>query len=146
MLSTEDEDKLFAKISWRILPVHFTLAMCCFIDRTNLSYGALQLNEDLGFGPEVYGLGAGIFFISYTGALLPVATRACVIHCCEPRARTAPRLSLPAAFQIPSDMVIGRVGAPLWLALILFVWGGLAACMAGIRSQSGFFVLRLFLG
>ena len=100
----------------QILPVHFTLAMCCYIDRTNLAFAALEMNGDLGFSARTYGLGAGIFFVSYT-------------FC-----------------QIPSNMAIARLGAPLWLGAILAVWGVLASLMATVSSEGSFLALRLLLG
>lgn len=65
-IDEEREARLLNIVSWHLLPIHFTLAMCCYIDRTNLSFAALQMNDDLSFGPAEYGMGAAIFFISYT--------------------------------------------------------------------------------
>ena len=113
---SEPSPELLHRISWRILPVHFLLALCCYLDRTNLAFGALQMNPDLGFDAATYGLGAGIFFITYT------------------------------LCQIPANMMLTRLGAPLWLALILLVWGGLSASMALVRTRTQFLALRLALG
>ncbi len=70
-----------AKVTWRLIPFMFVLYIVAFLDRVNVGFAALQMNEDLGFSEAVYGLGAGIFFIGYF------------------------------LFEVPSSLILERVGA-----------------------------------
>jgi MFS transporter, ACS family, tartrate transporter len=87
-----------------------------YLDRANVGYAALQMNEDLGFSPTVYGLGAGIFFLGFF------------------------------PFEIPSNLVLARVGARRWIARIMIVWGIVAAAMALVAGETSFYVMRFLLG
>ena len=84
----EREARVRRAVFRKLLPPLFVLSLVCYLDRTNISYAALQMNRDLGFTPQVYAIGTAIFFIGYT------------------------------AFEVPSNMVLHRVGAPRWLARI----------------------------
>ena len=86
------------------------------MDRVNISFAALQMNVDLGFSATVYGLGGGLFFLSY------------------------------ALFEVPSNVFLARFGARRWLARIMISWGLLAAGMMFVRSPLHFYVLRFLLG
>jgi ACS family tartrate transporter-like MFS transporter len=104
------------KVAWRVLPLialGYGLAM---VDRTNISFAALQMNRDLGFSDAVYGLGAGIFFLSYT------------------------------AFEIPSNLLLHRVGARRWIARIMLTWGVIAMGMMFVRTPWQFYTARFLLG
>ena len=104
------------KIGWRLLPV---IAVCygiAYVDRVNISFAALQMNRDLGFSATVYGLGGGLFFLSY------------------------------AALEVPSNMILARVGARRWIARIMVTWGVLAMGMALVRTPWQFYTMRLLLG
>jgi hypothetical protein len=86
------------------------------IDRTNVGFAALQMNRDLEFGPAVYGLGAGIFCLGY------------------------------ALFEVPSNLILARVGARRWIARIAVSWGVLAAATMFVRTPASFYAMRLLLG
>src|ERR1700757_3908098 len=100
----------------RLVPFSMLLFFVQMTDKTNVSYAALQMKQDLGFTPAVYGIGAGIFFL---GAFL---------------------------FEIPSNLILLRVGARRWLARIMISWGLIGAGLAWVHSAKGFYVLRFLLG
>jgi ACS family tartrate transporter-like MFS transporter len=105
-----------AKITRRLIPFMFLLYIVAFLDRVNVGFAALQMNEDLGFSDAVYGLGAGIFFIGYF------------------------------LFEIPSNLIMERVGARIWIARIMFTWGIISAAMFLVTGPISFYVLRFLLG
>jgi MFS transporter, ACS family, tartrate transporter len=115
-----DDDALEAaairRITWRAMPLLFALYVVCFLDRTNVGFAALQLNRDLSFSPAVYGFGAGIFFLGY------------------------------ALFEVPSNLVLARVGARRWIGRIAISWGLLASAMMFVRTPASFYVMRFLLG
>jgi MFS transporter, ACS family, tartrate transporter len=100
----------------RLIPFLFILYITSFLDRVNVGFAALQMNHDLRFGPAVYGFGAGIFFISY------------------------------ALFEVPSNLVLARTGARVWIARIMITWGLIAAGMMFVRGPLAFYVMRFLLG
>jgi MFS transporter, ACS family, tartrate transporter len=104
------------KVRNRLVPFVGLLYFAAFIDRVNVSFAAAQMNRDLGFSDYVYGLGAGIFFIGY------------------------------ALFEVPSNLVLHRVGGRRWLARIMISWAILAGAMALVKGPTGFYVLRFLLG
>ena len=110
------EPATMARVNRRLLPFLFLLYVVCFIDRTNVSFAALQMNRDLGFSNAVYGLGAGVFFLGY------------------------------ALFEVPSNLVLARVGARRWIGRIAITWGVLAVGMLFVRSATSFHVMRFLLG
>jgi ACS family tartrate transporter-like MFS transporter len=87
-----------------------------YIDRTNVGFAALTMNQDLGFSPAVYGFGAGVLFIGYL------------------------------LFQIPANMILTRFGARRWIFTILVVWGALSAATAFVRGPAEFYAVRFLLG
>lgn len=104
------------KASWRILPL---IALCygvSYMDRVNISFAALQMNRDLGFTATMYGLGGGLFFLTY------------------------------ALLEVPSNLLLVRFGARRWIARILLTWGVLATCMMLVRTPMQFYVMRLLVG
>lgn len=105
-----------AKVRKRLLPVLFIAALMCYLDRTNLSFAALQMNTDLGLNDIVYGIGAGIFFATY------------------------------AVFGIPGSLLVKRMGARIGLPLILVLWGLASGGMAFINNTTDFYILRLLVG
>lgn len=107
---------LISRIRWRLLPLMFAAYMIAYIDRVNIGFAALQMNVHLGFSATVYGLGAGIFFIGYL------------------------------IFEVPSNLIMERVGARLWIARIMVSWGLISAGMMFTRGPVSFYVLRFFLG
>ena len=105
-----------AKARRRLLPFLFLLYVVSYLDRINVGFAALQMNAALGFSSVTYSLGAGIFFLSYT------------------------------LLEIPSNVILARVGARLWIARIMITWGIVSAGMMFVRSATAFYVLRFALG
>jgi ACS family tartrate transporter-like MFS transporter len=114
--SDEVARSTLAKVTRRLLPFLFVLYVVCFLDRVNLGFAALQMNQDLGFSPAVYGLGAGIFFLGY-------------ILC-----------------EVPSNLILARVGARKWIARIMITWGLIASAMMFIRGPLSLYGFRFLLG
>jgi ACS family tartrate transporter-like MFS transporter len=110
------ESALLSKISRRLIPFMFLLYIVSYLDRINVGFAALQLNQALKFGPAVFGLGAGIFFIGYF------------------------------IFEIPSNLIMQRVGARIWMARILVTWGIVSSAMMFVNGVYSFYVLRFLLG
>jgi MFS family permease len=113
---SEVERGAIRRITLRILPVLILCYFIAYLDRVNLSFAALQMNKALGLSAEAYGLGAGLFFLTY-----------CV---CE----------------IPSNLLLYRFGATRWIARIMFTLGICAAGMAFVQGRTSFYVMRLALG
>lgn len=103
-------------MAWRILPLLGIAYLFAYMDRVNISFAALQMNADLGFSATVYGLGGGLFFLAY------------------------------ALFEVPSNLILTRVGARRWIARIMITWGFLAAGMMLIRVPWHFYLVRFLLG
>lgn len=110
------EAETIARVSRRLLPILFFLFVVAFVDRTNVGLAALQMNDALGLSAAVYGLGAGIFFVGY------------------------------ALFELPSNLILARVGARRWIGRIALSWGVLACAMMFVRGPRSFYVLRFLLG
>lgn len=110
------EQATLRRVSWRLIPFLFVLFIANYLDRVNVSFAALQMNRDLGFSGAAYGLGAGIFFVGYV------------------------------LFQVPSSLLLARVGARRWIAAITMAWGCLASGMMFVRGPASFYVLRFLLG
>jgi len=104
------------KATVRLIPFLCLAYTVNFLDRVNVGFAALHMNEDLSFSPSVYGFGAGIFFLGYI------------------------------AFEIPSNLALRRFGARLWIARIMISWGLVACAMALVHSQTSFYVTRALLG
>jgi MFS transporter, ACS family, tartrate transporter len=104
------------RVSWRLMPFLFALYVCAYLDRVNLSYAALSIRRELGFSDTVYGAGAGLFFISY------------------------------ALFEVPSNLILMRLGPRRWIAIIMTAWGVLSTCMALVHSPHSFYLIRFLLG
>jgi ACS family tartrate transporter-like MFS transporter len=110
------ERETIRKVSLRLLPTLFALYIAAFLDRTNVSLAALQMNQDVGLTSAAYGFGAGVFFIAY------------------------------GLFEVPSNLFLARVGARVWIARIALTWGILACAMMFVRGPTSFYVLRFLLG
>jgi ACS family tartrate transporter-like MFS transporter len=104
------------KATWRLIPFLCLAYTVNFLDRVNVGFAALHMNEDLGFSPSVYGFGAGIFFLGYI------------------------------AFEVPSNLALHRFGARIWIARIMISWGLVACAMAFVWSETSFYVMRFLLG
>src|SRR5215470_11669736 len=105
------EDPVFAKCLRRLLPFMVLLFTVNFLDRVNVGFAALTMNTDLGFSPATYGFAAGIFFAGYF------------------------------ACQLPSNVILARVGARRWIFLIVAVWGAISAACAFVQDATSFYVL-----
>jgi MFS family permease len=125
------EQATFARISWRIIPLLFAGYVAAFLDRVNVGFAKLQMAGDLNFSDAVYGFGAGIFFIGYF------------------------------VFEVPSNLVLNKVGARIWMSRIMFTWGlvsaafvfvgemrwgPIAAAFGCSDAQFTFYLLRFLLG
>jgi len=110
------EQRTIAKVSRRLLPVLMLGYFAAYLDRVNLSFGALQMNKELGFSASVFGFGAGIFFLGYF------------------------------VFEVPSNLALERFGARKWIARIMLSWGLLSGGMAFVTGETGFYVMRVLLG
>jgi MFS transporter, ACS family, tartrate transporter len=110
------ETATIKKIAWRILPLILVAYCVAYIDRANIAVAALTMNKDLGLSAFTYGLGAGIFFLGYF------------------------------IFEIPSNLILERVGARRWIARIKFTWGILSGACAFITGPKSFIVIRFLLG
>jgi MFS transporter, ACS family, tartrate transporter len=110
------ERRTMRKVLWRIMPLLLATYFVSIADRANLGIAAIQMNQDLGFGPALYGWGAGIFFASY------------------------------AVFEIPSNLLLERFGARVWIARIMITWGVLAMMMAAVVGEKSFLAIRFLLG
>src|SRR5581483_3004711 len=104
------------KVTWRVIPFLFVLYVIAWLDRVNVSFAGLQMNADLGFSSTVFGLGSGIFFLGY------------------------------CLFEIPSNIILERVGARLWISRIMVSWGLVSAAMMFVRTPAAFYLLRFLLG
>lgn len=111
-----DEALTFRKVLWRIMPLLVICYAVSYLDRVNISFAKLQMASDLGLSDTVYGLGAGIFFVGYVIA------------------------------EVPSNLILHRVGARRWIARILVTWGLLSAAMALTTTPTSFYILRFLLG
>ena len=104
------------KITLRILPILFISYIVAYLDRVNVAFAAIKMNADLGLSAAAYGFGAGVFFLSYV------------------------------LFEIPSNVILEKVGARKWIARIMFTWGLCAGAMAFISGEMSFYVVRALLG
>jgi ACS family tartrate transporter-like MFS transporter len=111
-----DRQQLFAKVARRLIPLMVALYTVAFLDRVNLSFAALTMNRDLSFTPEIYGWGAGIFFFGYF------------------------------LFEVPSNVLLTRVGARRWICRIMATWSVISAGTAFVQGPTSFYALRFLLG
>jgi ACS family tartrate transporter-like MFS transporter len=104
------------KVTLRLIPFLFLLYIVAWLDRVNVGFAALQMNSNLGFSSAAFGFGSGVFFLGY-----------CL---CE----------------VPSNLILHRVGARRWIARIMMSWGAISVSMMFVRSTSAFYTLRFLLG
>jgi D-galactonate transporter len=114
--SPEFEKATYARVSRRLIPFLFLCYILAYLDRVNVGFAKLQMGADLGFSETVYGTGAGIFFIGYF------------------------------FFEVPSNVILQKVGAKIWIARIMIVWGLLSAAMMFTNSAATFYTMRFLLG
>jgi MFS family permease len=119
-ISPAEERSIRSQITWRLLPLLFLCYIIAYIDRINVGFAKLQLQQVLGVDPavfgRVYGLGAGLFFIGYF------------------------------IFEVPSNLMLHRFGARIWIARIMVLWGLISMGMIFIKSTTGFYWMRFLLG
>ncbi|MQZ38576.1 MFS transporter [Acinetobacter nosocomialis] len=115
-VDTTVRNSAYRKIAFRLMPFLMLCYFCAYLDRVNVGFAKLQMMSDLQFSEAVYGLGAGIFFIGY--------------FLCE----------------VPSNIVLHKVGARRWIARIMITWGILSGCFAFVQTEWQFYTLRFLLG
>jgi ACS family tartrate transporter-like MFS transporter len=104
------------KLTWRILPFVMLLYFVSFLDRVNVGFAAMTMNQDLGLTPTMFGLGGGIFFLGYF------------------------------LFEVPSNLILHKVGARIWIARVMVTWGLVSAASAFVTGPNSFYTLRFLLG
>lgn len=109
-------DAAVRRAMWRLLPFLGLCYLLNYVDRVNVGFAALRMNPDLGLSAAAYGLGAGLFFLGYF------------------------------FFEVPSNVVLHRVGARLWIARIMVTWGVVASATAFVTNEIGFYAVRFLLG
>lgn len=115
--ATSDQlEQAHSKVSRRIVPLMVIAYIAAYLDRVNVGFAKLQMLDDLGFSQTVYGLGAGIFFIGYF------------------------------LFEVPSNLLLHRFGARIWIARIMITWGIISAATMFVKTISAFYALRFLLG
>jgi len=114
--SNRTGNALYRKIAWRIMPIIVIAYIVAYIDRVNVSFAKLQMLGDLKFSESVYGVGAGIFFLGYF------------------------------AFEVPSNIMLHKVGARIWICRVIVTWGIVSALTALVHTPMQFYIARLLLG
>jgi MFS transporter, ACS family, tartrate transporter len=104
------------KVTLRLIPFLFVLYIVAWLDRVNVGFAALQMNSDLGFSSAAFGFGSGVFFVGY------------------------------CLFEVPSNLILHRVGARRWIARIMITWGAISVGMMFVRTSLIFYILRFLLG
>ncbi|HEY4941145.1 MAG TPA: MFS transporter [Rhizomicrobium sp.] len=107
---------IFAKAAWRLIPFMVLLYVVAYLDRVNVGFAALTMNKDLGLTPEIFGFGSGIFFFGYF------------------------------LFEVPSNVILAKVGARIWICRIMLTWGVVSMATAFATGPMSFYVLRFLLG
>jgi MFS family permease len=110
------EDAVFRKIALRLVPFLFLCYLAAYLDRVNVGFAKLQMQKELGFSETVYGFGAGIFFLGYV------------------------------LFEVPSNIILHKVGARLWLARVMLTWAIISAATAFVSTPTAFYTMRFLLG
>jgi D-galactonate transporter len=110
------ETQTYSKVTWRLLPFLFLCYVAAYLDRVNVGFAKLQMLNDLQFSETIYGLGAGIFFIGYF------------------------------LFEVPSNVIMHKVGARIWIGRIMITWAILSAATMFVSSPTMFYVIRFLLG
>jgi ACS family tartrate transporter-like MFS transporter len=110
------EKRTIKRLYLRLIPFLVISYFINYIDRTNLSFAALEMNADIGLSQTAFGLGAGLFFITYV------------------------------VFEVPSNLILEKVGARRWIARIMITWGIVSGSMAFIQNEIQFYIVRILLG
>ncbi|MEG0482047.1 MAG: MFS transporter [Acinetobacter sp.] len=115
-ISSTEIDAVVRKAAWRLIPILFLAYLINFIDRMNISFAKLQMSQALGLDDVAYGIGAGMFFIGYF------------------------------FFEVPSNIILERIGARRWVPIIMVAWGSATVSLAFVTTPSEFYVIRFFIG
>ncbi|TCN29359.1 MFS transporter [Sinorhizobium americanum] len=110
------EERAYSKVFWRIIPFLMLCYVVAYLDRVNVGFAKLQMSSELGLSEAAYGIGAGIFFIGYF------------------------------LFEVPSNIILNKVGARVWIARIMITWGMISAAFMFTTSETVFYILRFLLG
>ena len=110
------EDAAYRKVAWRLMPLLLFCYLVSYLDRVNVGFAKLQMAGDLGLSDAAYGLGAGIFFFGYF------------------------------IFEVPSNLILHRIGARVWIARIMVTWGAVSALTMFVTTPTAFYAMRFVLG
>ncbi|WP_241338730.1 MFS transporter [Burkholderia cenocepacia] len=110
------EDAAYRKVAWRLMPLLLFCYLVSYLDRVNVGFAKLQMAGDLGLSDAAYGLGAGIFFFGYF------------------------------IFEVPSNLILHRIGARVWIARIMVTWGAVSALTMFVTTPTAFYAMRFLLG
>jgi MFS transporter, ACS family, tartrate transporter len=117
MEATQSEaDAILRRAAWRLVPLILAMYVAAFLNRVNVGFAALTMNKDLGFSPEIYGWASGVFFLGYL------------------------------VFEVPSNLIMEKVGARIWLSRIMITWAIVSMAFALVQGPVMFFLLRFLLG
>lgn len=112
----EFEKRVYRRVTRRLIPFLFLCYIFAYVDRVNVGFAKLQMQQDLGISDSVYGIGAGIFFIGYF------------------------------FFEVPCNIALQKIGAKFWLGPIMIVWGLVSACTMLVKTAGEFYLVRFLLG
>ncbi|KAA8673608.1 MFS transporter [Pantoea dispersa] len=115
-LAAEDTASIYRKITWKLIPFLCLCYLAAYLDRINIGLAKLQMASDLALSETAFGLGAGLFFVGYI------------------------------LFEVPSNLILQRVGAKIWIARIMITWGLLSTATLLVQTPTQFYVIRFFLG
>src|ERR1035441_9741138 len=113
---SEFETRVYRKVTWHLIPYLFLCYILAYLDRVNVGFGKLQMQQDIGMNDAAYGFGAGIFFIGYF------------------------------LFEVPSNIILQRIGARRWIGPIMIAWGLISTSTLFVRDATAFLVMRSLLG
>ncbi len=115
-MSIDLEHRVSRKLMWRIIPFVMLLYFVSFLDRVNVGFAAMTMNKAIGLSPRAFGLGGGLFFIGYF------------------------------LFEVPSNLILHRIGARIWIARVMISWGIVSAASAFVAGPTSFYAMRFLLG
>lgn len=113
-LAAEDTASIYRKITWKLIPFLCLCYLAAYLDRINIGLAKLQMASDLALSETAFGLGAGLFFVGYI------------------------------LFEVPSNLILQRVGAKIWIARIMITWGLLSTATLLVQTPTQFYIIRFF--
>ncbi|WP_338889310.1 MFS transporter [Rhodococcus sovatensis] len=116
MSNPTKQHDVLRKVAFRLLPMLMVLYFLNYLDKVNVGFAALEMNADIGLSSAAYGLGAGLFFVGYF------------------------------FFEVPSNLLLTKFGARIWITRIVLTWGVIAASMSLVQGETSFYILRFLLG